>query len=116
MVRFDCPRCGDSDIVRRGKRYNASGEKQLYRCNKCRSAFVEPDGFERMRHSPAIIARAVHQHSDGFSLHKTKYHLEQHDDVKVSIQTISNWMKKYADFLKSANARRKAAASRAATS
>lgn len=101
MVDFSCPKCGGKDIVKRGKRYNKKEQKQLYRCNTCRSAFVEPDGFERMRYNKEDIVRAVHQYNDGFALHKVKNHLWQHDGVKVSRWTISKWHKKYSVFLKS---------------
>ena len=50
MYSFNCPNCDASDIVERGKRHNQSGIKQIYRCNTCRKAFAEPDGFEGMRH------------------------------------------------------------------
>jgi transposase-like protein len=108
MKSFICPVCKASDIVMRGKRYNKSGAKQLYRCNECRSTFVEPDGFERMRHKKEIIVRAIHQHQDGLSLSKVKNHLWQHDNVKVTKWTISMWTKKYSIFLKSASSSRKA--------
>ena len=101
-MKIDCPNCGSAEIVRRGKRKNAVVVKQLYRCNSCRSTFVEPDGFERMRHTPEIIVRAVHQHEDGLSLSKVQNHLYQHDNVKVTRWTISKWEKKYSLFLKSA--------------
>ena len=64
MVNFSCSKCKADDIVKRGKRYNKIGSKQLYRCNECRSTFVEPDGFERMRHKPEDITRAVHQYQE----------------------------------------------------
>lgn len=114
MKSFSCPNCKASDIVNRGKRYNKSSTKQLYRCNECRSTFVEPDGFERMRHKKEIIVRAIHQHEDGLSLSKVKNHLWQHDNVKVTKWTISMWTKKYSDFLKSAAFERKAKAQRQA--
>ncbi|MBI3623463.1 transposase, partial [Candidatus Pacearchaeota archaeon] len=44
-----CPKCKLENISRRGKRYNKSGEKQLYLCNKCKIKFIEDDGFKRMR-------------------------------------------------------------------
>ena len=107
MKDFNCPNCKASDIVNRGKRYNKSGTKQLYRCNECRSTFVEPDGFERMRHNKEDVVRAVHMHNDGMSLFKTQYHLWQHDAVKVTRKTISDWTKKYSNFLKSTSLVRK---------
>lgn len=98
MASFDCPKCSASDIVKRGKRYNKSCVKQLFRCNNCRIVFVEPDGFERMRFSKEVIVRAVHQHEDGFSLSKVQNHLWQHDGVKVTRWTISQWKKRYSLF------------------
>lgn len=110
MLSFKCPKCNASDIVLRGKRYNKSGIKQLYRCNDCRSVFVEPDGFERMRHKKEDIVRAVHQHEDGLSLFQVQNHLWQHDGVSVSRKTVSDWDKKFSLFLKSASHKRKAQA------
>lgn len=110
MVHFTCSKCNAPDIVKRGKRYNESGAKQLYRCNECRSTFVEPDGFERMRHKKEDIVRAIHMHIDGMSLFNTQNHLWQHDGVKVTRKSISDWTKKYSDFLKSVASSRKAKA------
>lgn len=107
MASFNCPNCNASDIVMRGKRKNKSDIKQIYRCNECRKAFVEPNGFERMRHKKEVIVRAIHQHQDGFSLFKVQNHLWQHDGIKVTRKTISDWTKKYSDFLKSASSSRK---------
>lgn len=116
MYSFSCPSCQALDIVKRGKRYNKLGTKQLYRCNECRSTFVEPDGFERMRHKKEDIVRAVHMHNDGMSLFQTKNHLWQHDAVKVTRKSISDWAKKYSAFLKSASFRSKAKTKRKAAS
>ena len=102
MLSFKCSKCGGSDIVERGWRYNASGAKHRYRCNGCRSTFVEPDGFERMRHKKEDIVRAIHQHADGFSLFQVQNHLGQHDGVDVTRKTISDWSRKFSVFLKSA--------------
>ena len=106
MYSVVCPKCSATDIVKRGKRYNQSCVKQLYRCNLCRSTFVEPDGFERMRFRKEDVVRAIHQHLDGLSLFKVQYHMWQHDNVKVSRSTICKWNKKYAVFLKSATRKR----------
>ncbi len=102
-----CPYCRANDVVKRGKRHNKKGAKQLFRCNVCRRVFVTPDGFERMRNKPDIIVRAIHMHEDGMSLSKVQNHLWQHDAVRVTRQTINAWTSKYAAFLKSA-ARRNA--------
>lgn len=114
MKSLNCPKCGSSTIVKRGTRKNNLGAKQRYRCNDCRYTFVEPDGFEKMRHRKEDIVRAVHIHEEGLSLFKTQDHLWQHDAVKVTRKTISDWTKKYSNFLKSAAFKSKAKAKRKA--
>lgn len=96
-----CPKCKSEDISKRGKRYNKSGTKQLYLCNKCLRKFVEQDGFERMNFDKKHIVRAVHLHNEGLSLFQVKDHLWQHDGIKVSREAIREWCNKYSVFLKS---------------
>lgn len=96
-----CLRCKSDNISKRGKRYNKSGEKQLYLCNECHRKFIEPNGFERMRYKKENIVRAIHLHNEGLSLFQVKDHLWQHDGIKVSRETIREWCNKYSVFLKS---------------
>ena len=110
-----CIYCKSKNVVKNGSRKRKVRTKKSFLCKSCKRQFVEPDGFERMRHSPEIISRAVHQHVDGFSLFKTQYHLYQHDNVKVTRRTISQWTKKYSVFLKSDSSRSKTKIERKAT-
>ena len=96
-----CPYCTSENISKRGKRFNKSGTKQLYLCNKCKRKFVEQDGFESMRYNKKHIVRAIHLHNEGLSLFQVKDHLWQHDGVKVSREAVREWCKKYSLFLKS---------------
>ncbi len=105
-----CDFCQSNNVVKKGFRHNKNSKKQKYFCHDCKHWFVPDDGFKKMRHSPEIVTRAVHQHIDGFSLFKTKNHLWQHDHVKVTRKTISDWTKKYSVFLKSASINCKAKA------
>ena len=73
----------------------------LYHCKDCDFWFIDDDGFKRMRFKKEIIAKAIHQHIDGFSLFKVQYHLWQHEGIKVSRKTILLWERKYSAFLKS---------------
>jgi transposase-like protein len=97
---MNCLKCNSGNIVKRGKRHNKTGSKQLYLCNKCGLTFVKPDGFERMRHDCKIISRAIHMYNDGLSLFQVQTHLWQHDGIKVTRKTINDWTKKYSVFLK----------------
>ena len=96
-----CPNCKSKNVFKRGFRYNKSGKKQKYLCDKCKHWFVENDGFKRMRHKPKIISRAIHMHNDGMSFTDVKNHLWQYDNVKVSREAVRKWHKKYSSFLKS---------------
>ncbi len=111
-----CIFCKSSSVVKNGLRKRNIRTKQSFLCKSCGKQFIEPDGFERMRHNPKDIARAIHMYNDGFSLFKTQYHLYQHDNVKVTRWTISKWNKKYSSFLKSATVRSKAKTQRQTTS
>lgn len=97
---IECPNCKSKNISKKGFRKNLSVKKQKYQCKECNAWFVKRDGFERMRNKPKIIVRAIHMHEDGLSLSKVQNHLWQHDNVKISRETISNWIQKYSIFLK----------------
>ena len=100
-----CELCKSKDIIKKGFRYNKTGKKQKQYCKKCKTWFVEDDGFKRMRFKPKTIVRAVHQYEDGSSLSKVKNHLNQHDFTKVTRWTILKWVKKYSGFLKKNSSR-----------
>ena len=96
-----CIYCSSKNVVKNGTRKRKVRLKISFLCKSCKRQFVEPDGFERMRHKPEDIVRAIHMHEDGFSLEKTKNHLWQHNGIKVTRWTISQWTSKYSLFLKS---------------
>jgi transposase-like protein len=111
-MKQKCVFCKSSSVVKNGLRKREIRSKQSFLCKSCKKQFVEPDGFERMRHKPEIIVKAVHQHIDGLSLYKVQNHLWQHEGVKVTRWTISQWTKKFSIFLKSTSSRSKAKAKR----
>lgn len=96
-----CLKCKSNKVVKRGKRYNKSGVKQRFLCCRCKSIFIKKDGFERMRNNKKIITKAIHLHNEGLSLFQVTNYLWQHEGVKVTRRTISQWIKKYSVFLKS---------------
>jgi len=100
-MKTKCQFCKKSTAVKQDYRKNKSGKKQKYQCLDCRKWFIEDDGFKRMRHKPKDIALVVSLRNDGLSLLRTQDHIWQHDGVKVTRRTISQWTKKYSSFLKS---------------
>ena len=99
MIKF-CPKCKSKNIWKRGFRKNKHAKKQKYHCKDCNNWFIEPDGFERMRHNKKIISKSIHLHNDGLSLFQVKDYLWQHEGVKVTRQAIGYWCNKYSIFLK----------------
>lgn len=96
-----CPKCGRSEfVVQVGKRYNLSGVKQKYRCNKCWAWFIEDDGFKRMRHKPEIISEACSCYARGMSFPKVAEHLSDIRGVNVTHVSVLNWARKYSGILK----------------
>ena len=107
-MKIKCEKCGSKDITMQGFRYNKTGPKHKYHCGSCNAWFVPDDGFKKMRHKPEHVVRAVHLRNDGLSLSKVQNQLWQHDGVKVSRWTVSEWHQKYGVFLKSAERKGKA--------
>ncbi|MDO8510630.1 MAG: hypothetical protein Q7S55_00530 [Nanoarchaeota archaeon] len=103
MSSLSCPKCKSWETVKRGIRYTKSEPKQLYRCNACSSTFVNPDGFERMRHKPGVILSAVLGDAERLSLFRTQKYLQQKHEISVTRKTINRWKKKYKHFLKKVN-------------
>lgn len=95
-----CLKCKSKEVIKRGKRYNQSGTKQLYFCNKCEFTFIKRDGFEKMRYKKEDIVKAIHLHNEGLSLFQVKDYLWQHEGVKVTRQAVGYWCNKYSVFLK----------------
>lgn len=100
-MKTKCPFCRKLSAVKQGYRKNKCGKKQKHQCLECKKWFVKDDGFKKMKHKPNDIVRAVSLHNDGLSLLRTQDHIWQHDGVKVTRRTISQWTKKYSSFLKS---------------
>jgi len=95
-----CPFCKSNKILKQGVRYNSAEKKQKFSCKNCKKWFVKKDGFERMRHNKKIIVKSIHLHNEGLSLFQVQDYLWQHEGVKVTRKTISDWTKKYSVFLK----------------
>jgi putative transposase len=89
-----CIFCGANHIRKFGIRHNKAGDLQRFECLECRKKFTINLGFERMKHSPKGITVAMQLYFSGESLRNTQRSLEL-IGVKVSHQTIYNWISKY---------------------
>ncbi len=94
-----CIYCGSTNIRKDGVRKNKSGTLQVFNCKNCHKDFTVNIGFERMKHNPQAITTAMQLYFSGESLRNTMESLELLG-VKVSHQTVFNWIKKYVTLMK----------------
>jgi transposase-like protein len=100
MKKCKCPRCGSTNIIKRGYRYNKSGKKKKRQCKDCGTWFTPDDGFLKMRFKKEHIVEAISLYESGLSLAKVKNHMWQHHGVKVCEKSVLNWVRKYSKKLK----------------
>ena len=96
-----CIFCKNStDFVKAGFRYNQSGKKQRYKCNKCGSLFVPNDGFWKMKHKPEVIAEAISCRKRGMPYNQVSKHFKEYGRANICSATAYNWVKKYGKVLR----------------
>ena len=100
QVEFSCcPECKSENYIKRGIRKNKSGSIQKYFCNDCSKWFSFNLGFEGMRASPKVITSAMQLYFTGESLRNVQKFIKL-QGIKVSHQTIYNWIEKYTKLMK----------------
>ena len=98
---ISCIFCKSSgDIVKAGLRFNKSGKKQRYKCNKCKNRFVTNDGFWKMKHRPEVIAEAISCRKRGMPYQEVSKHFREYDKADICPATAYNWVKKYGKALR----------------
>jgi transposase-like protein len=95
-----CPLCRSHNLKKAGIRHNKSGNIQVYACKDCSKFFSINVGFERMKHNPQAVTAAMQLYFSGESLRNTQRSLSL-IGVDVSHQTVSNWITKYTNIMKS---------------
>jgi transposase-like protein len=90
-----CPDCGKIDFKKAGTTpLKCREEKQKYYCKTCDWVFQHKDGFEFLKFSPKIIARAIDLVCRGLSYHNAQDEIAIIYGKKMTHQTIINMMKK----------------------
>jgi transposase-like protein len=96
MDKTRCPRCGSSDTVWRGYRYNEKSKKRLRLCKACGRKFTPDPVFWRMRFAPGEIREAVGLYRKGFSSSEVQRNLAR-KGIRVSRWTIILWSRRFRD-------------------
>jgi len=92
-----CIYCDSTNIYPVQIRKNQSKHKQIMRCTDCKRRHTPDDGFNRHRHSPAVIALTLTLRVQQKSLEQTRRFLAQQFDVQVSRKTIHDWERKFSE-------------------
>jgi len=95
-----CPFCRSRLIIKWGFVYNHKTKKRRYFCKNCKNTFVFKDGFYRMRKSRELITECLNLYVNGLSTRKTKEHIEQFSEVRITHTSVLNWLRKYSVMLK----------------
>jgi len=94
-----CLYCYSKNLVRDGIRHTKAGlDIQRFSCKDCGKRFVQNLGFERLKATPQIVTSALQLYFSGESLRNTQKFLAM-QGVKVSPQTVLNWIAKYVKLM-----------------
>jgi transposase-like protein len=94
----NCQYCGSNNLKKDGLRNNKAGAIQKFYCRDCHHYFTINIGFEKMKHNPQAITSAMQLYFSGESLRNTMDSLKLLG-VKVSHQTVYNWIHKYVQLM-----------------
>ena len=89
-----CKFCESDNIIKKGLRKNKNYSIQTFQCKDCKRKFSINIGFEKMRATPQAITASMNLYFNGESLRHVADSMKLFG-VKVTHQTIHNWIKKY---------------------
>jgi transposase-like protein len=93
-----CLFCYSKNVVRHGLRHNQNGDIQRFSCKDCGKRFTRNVGFERLKATPQLVTSSLQLYFSGESLRNTQKFLRM-QGVKVSPQTVHNWITKYVGLM-----------------
>ncbi len=93
-----CKFCESDNIIKKGLRKNKNYSIQTFQCKDCKKKFSVNIGFEKMRATPQAITASMNLYFNGESLRHVADSMKLFG-VKVTHQTIHNWIKKYVSLM-----------------
>jgi len=98
--KLSCPKCGSTEIIKRGIRETENGPVQRFGCKSCGNRFVVNAGFERMKATPQAVTVSLDLFFKGISTRKIVDHLQQFYGIKITHVAILKWIRKYSQLIK----------------
>jgi transposase-like protein len=84
-----CPKCGSTETVKNGKRYNLLSAVQRFKCLTCGKGFTQRRKYPRTRYPPRKIDEVLSLRRAGSTL------LEIQCETAVPQPTALSWIRRY---------------------
>ena len=97
--KLSCPYCHSEDTIGYGKRKTESGQKQRYKCNGCKRAFIEEKDFQRYKGHGKITTLILDLYFKGISLRGINDHLKQFYNLSLDHSNILRRIQKFIGVL-----------------
>ncbi|MFW6026134.1 MAG: DDE-type integrase/transposase/recombinase [Candidatus Woesearchaeota archaeon] len=95
-----CPKCSSTNYKKRGFRHTKKrGKIQRYECKECGKAFIEDNGFKKMKNNPKKVTLCLDLFFKGMSLRKIKRHLQAFYPENSSHVSVWKWVIKYSNMI-----------------
>jgi transposase-like protein len=95
---IECKFCKSTNCIKYGT--HGKRRKQVWQCKDCDRTFIPDDAFRRMQYDPKVISLSLSMHFRQMSLRSIADTLEESYGLKISHQTVYNWIAKYAELLR----------------
>jgi len=83
-----CKHCNNKECIKQGIQYNKTGNKQIYKCKKCKKVFVLGDGRYNMKKYPLKLReQVIKAYLSRTSIRGLEYTFDIHNSL------ISKWIK-----------------------
>lgn len=93
-----CPFCGSGELIKKGKRRKKYETIQLYQCQRCKRRFT-PLIHKHHVYPLKLILDALTLYNRFYSLEDVKELVFGSYGLRVSLQTIANWLKEFRPYL-----------------
>jgi len=93
-----CPYCKSENLIKRGLRKTKTKQVQRFGCKDCKKRFtLEP--IKNIKVNPKMVCLCMDLYFKGNSLRDISDTLQQFYNIKISHETIRNWIKRFTKVL-----------------
>jgi len=92
-IGVSCKYCHSDQVVKNGLRQDV----QTWLCKNCGHSFIDNQALPKMRYPAYVIASAVHDYYDGYSIRRICDDIEKTTGVLPSSSTVYGWVKKLTE-------------------